>query len=389
MSDQAIVAGWTDPAFAACFDAFSENIADGELGAACAIYRHGQPIMDVWGGIACNATSAAWRRETLVPAFSVTKGVAAICVLLLVDRGLLALDAPVARYWPEFAAHEKGQVTVREALAHRAGVPVLSGKISMADLADSAQMACRLAGEPPLFEPGTAHFYHAITVGWITGELVRRVTGQTIGAFLRTEVSTPLHLDLWIGHPRDGQAHIAVVEVPGEWGAVELAPESLSARAISLNGLFRPSLAGLADAMNNPAVQAVELAGANGLFDARSLARLYAAVGGTLGERRLIAEATLSDACAVTSSGKMWGEPDPGPSWGAGLMLPFRLQPMLGSGSFGHDGAGGSLAFAHPPSGISFAYLRNRMGAPGASDLLVYRVVGALARSIGLNVPPL
>lgn len=382
------VAGWADPQFESCLDAFESNFGnDGELGAACAIYWRGRPVMDAWGGIARRPTAMPWQRDTLVPLFSVTKGVAALCVLMLVDRGLIELDKPVSDYWPEFAAHGKERVSVREALAHRAGVPVLSDRVTIDDITDSIGMAARVAMERPLFPPGSDHLYHAITIGWITGELVRRTTGQSIGHFLQDQIKGPLGLNLWIGHPREGAAHVALVEAPPELEVPEFGRDSLSARAISLNGLFAPTLAGLAKGMNDPAIQERELAGGNGLSDAHSLARLYAAAIGSVDGQRLISERTISDACRVASEGTMWGVPLPGPTWGAGLMLPFGYQPMLGSGSFGHDGAGGSIAFAHPPSGLSFAYVRNRMVPLGVTDPHIYKVVVALARCVGIDPP--
>ena len=184
--------GWAEPEFSRCLEVFRSNFVDGqELGAACAIYRNGELVLDAWGGFADGETLRPWGRDTAVPVFSVTKGIAALCILTLVERGLLDLDRPVAQYWPEFAAHGKGRVTIREALAHRAGVPLITGSISMQDLRDTVEMSARLAAEAPLYEPGTAHIYHAVTIGWITTELVRRVTGRSIGRWLQQEIAGP------------------------------------------------------------------------------------------------------------------------------------------------------------------------------------------------------
>jgi CubicO group peptidase (beta-lactamase class C family) len=248
-------------------------------------------------------------------------------------------------------------------------------------------MAARLAAEEPLFEPGTAHAYHAITVGWITSELMRRVTGQTLGSWFRDNVARPLDLNIQIGRSADANSPVAAVEVPDEHDSPEIDAASIAARAISLNGLFPARMSGLAAAMNDPDMQRVELAGANGVADARSLARLYSKAIGGGGETPLVSQDCLRDACRIVSSGTPLGQEFPGPTWGAGLMLPWAVQPMLGEGSFGHDGAGGSLAFAHAPSGVSFAYVRNRVGQPGIKDPQVYGVVDALARILGLSVP--
>ena len=388
MTNRSQIQGTVDPQFAACRDAFEANFQEGgERGAACAIYRDGQPVLDLWGGSADASDQTPWYRNTAVPVFSVTKGISALCVLSQVSNGRIDLDLPLAHYWPEFAAHGKGNISVRKALAHQAGVPLISGPITIAGLADTAAMAARLAAEAPLFEPGTAHAYHAITVGWITSELMRRVTGQTIGEWFRANLAGPLELNIQIGRSGDAQSPIAAVEVPAEYDTPELDPSSIAARAISLNGLFPARMSGLADAMNDPAVQRVELAGANGVADARSLARLYSKAIGSVGQAPLVSEDCLRDACRTVSSGTPFGQDFAGPTWGAGLMLPWAIQPMLGEGSFGHDGAGGSLAFAHPSSGVSFAYVRNRTGQPGVRDPQVYRVVDALARILGLSIP--
>lgn len=383
-----LIEGDADTAFAPCLEAFRSNFTeDGELGAACAIYRNGEPVMDAWGGTAVAASGEPWLRDTVVPFFSVTKGIAALCVLTQVAQGLLELDRPVSCYWPEFGAHGKDGVTIRQALAHRAGVPALGGAITPEHLAHPAEMATRLAAEPPLFEPNSAHMYHALTIGWITGELVRRVTGQPLGAWFREHLAAPLALNLQIGRvPSDGSP-IAHFEVPAERDTPPLDPSSFPGTVLSLNGLISPRMSGLAAAMNDPVLQRVELAGANGLGDARSLAKLYSsALSGASGPLALSAE-LIRDACEPVSEGQQWQFGQPGPTWGAGLMLPWRVQPMLGPGSFGHDGAGGALAFAHAPSGVSFAYVRNRAGQPDSVDPLVYRVVDALAGCLGFSIP--
>ena len=380
--------GTVDPQFAACLDAFRDNFRDGgELGAACAVYSDGELVVDLWGGSADSKSKAVWEPDTAVPVFSVTKGIAALCILSQVSAGAIDLDRPLAHYWPEFAAHGKGDISVRRALAHQAGVPLLSGKITLEDLADTAAMAARLANEPPLFEPGSTHAYHAVTIGWITSELMRRVTGQTVGSWFRSTLAEPLDLNIQIGRGADASPAVAVMEVPAEYDTPELDPDLIPARAITLNGMFPASLSGLVAGLNDPAMQRVELAGANGVADARSLARLYSKAIGGGGEAPLLSDATRRDACEVVSAGTPLGQEFPGPTWGAGLMLPWAVQPMLGEGSFGHDGAGGSLAFAHAPSGVSFAYVRNRFGQPGVKDPLVYAVVDALAQTLGLSIP--
>lgn len=378
------IQGWVDPTFARCLEAFQANFADdGELGAACTIYQDGRPVMDVWGGEAGHYDGEAWRHDTAVPVFSVTKGVAALCVLMQVERGLIELDRPLAEYWPEFGSHGKGRVTVREALAHRAGVPVLSGVVDHAEFRDPILMAARLAAEPPVFEPGSVHGYHALTIGWITSELMRRTTGRSVGSWFRSNIAEPRRLNIAIGRTEADDGPVARVVVSPEHDTPEMDPMADLARPISMNGMIVPRVSGLAATLNDPAIQAIEQAGANAIADARSLAKLFAATIHSVAGERLLSNATIAEACRVVSEGRQWGGM-PGPTYGAGFMLPGGVQPMLGEGSFGHDGMGGSLAFAHPPSGVSFAYVRNRTGLPGIVDPQVYRVVGALAKTVGI-----
>lgn len=378
------VHGTADPAYARCRDAFASNFADGgELGAACTIFRHGRPVMDVWGGSADKVTGEPWNADTVAPVFSVTKGVASLCVLTQVENGSISLDQTVADLWPEFGVNGKDRITIRQALGHRAGVPAITGPVTLVDFSDPVGMAARLAAETPIFPPDTAHVYHALTVGWITSELMRRVTGQTIGAWFRDHIAGPLDLNTQIGRRVGDRGEIAIIDVPPDHDTPDLDPDSLIARPVGMNGLITPRVSGLAAALNDPAMQAIEQAGANAISDARSLARLYAAtMDGCVGTR-LLSDTTIADASRVVSEGVQWNGL-PGPTWGAGLMVPGGVQPMLGPGSFGHDGMGGSLAFAHPPSGISFAYVRNRAGWPGVVDPLVSRVLDALAEVIAI-----
>jgi CubicO group peptidase (beta-lactamase class C family) len=376
--------GNAHPIFRRCLEAFSQNLVEGEAGAACAIYHDGELVLDAWGGVADVRDGRPWSRDTAVPVFSVTKGVAALVLLQLADRGLIGLDQPVARYWPEFGVHGKERVTVREALAHRAGVPAISGEITVEDLQDSATMATRVAAETPVHEPGQAHIYHALTIGWITSELVQRATGKRLGAWLKDELCVPYHLNLGIGR-RSHDQDVAYLETPPEHDTPDVPADLLAARAISLNGLIPPRVSGVAAALNQIEFQRCELAGANCIADARSLAKLYAGALGSIAGMEGLPSSRVDDALRVVSEGVQFSTAFPGPRWGTGVMLPFAVQPMLGAGSFGHDGMGGSLAFAHAPSRTSFAYVRNRMAAPNVVDPLVYRVVNTLAECLGLD----
>ncbi len=337
----------------------------------------------MWGGVARRAENKTWSCDSIVPVFSVTKGVAAICILHLVQAGLLELDRPIADYWPEFSAHGKGCVTVREGLAHRAGVPVIDGHVSIADIQDTRGFASRLANQQPIFKPGTTHQYHAITIGWLTSELVWRVTGRSIGDYFRGAIAEKLDLNLWIGIPQRAEKQVAEVEA-GDFdreSEILLRRGTVLWRALTLNGLFPRKLVGAGAGLNDPQIQRTELAGVSGISDARSLAKLYGAVIGDVHSAgRILSEELLADACkpvSICPVGKVEA------SWGAGFALPFEGQPMLGPASFGHDGAGKSVAFADRDHGIAFAYVRNKMNLANARDGLVYPVINALRRVLG------
>lgn len=378
------ISGTVAPGFERCRDAFATGLRGGaEVGAACSIRVKGETVVDLWGGVADADSGAAWRADTIVPVFSVSKGVAAVCVLHLVSQGLIDLDAPVARYWPEFAQAGKGALTVRNALAHRAGVPFIDGDVSAEQIGDVEHMAARLAAQPPMFEPGSVHIYHAVTVGWFTSELVRRVTGQTVGQWLADNVATPLDLSLYFGVPRADQQRVArlVHRDPAQAAAMieaSMAPGSLPWQVMTINGALSFAADFGKGSLNDPHVQSMELAGAALVADARSLATFYAACLAPIDGIRLLSDEVIADAIRPVSTGKQFGLEEEGPAWGAGLMIPWRVQPMLGGSSFGHDGMGGSLAFASPEREVGFAYVRNGMAAGGVEDPEVYAVVKAL-----------
>ncbi|AEG50230.1 beta-lactamase [Sphingobium chlorophenolicum L-1] len=383
MMTKAAIEGTVAPGFETCHDAFEANLARGEIGAGCAITVGGRLVVDIWGGFADRDRERPWRRDTIVPVFSVSKGVAAVCVLALVARGLIDLNTPVAHYWPEFAQHGKGNVTVAQALGHRAGVPFIDGKIDFAELGDAAQMADRLAAQEPIFEPGKHHIYHPVTIGWITSELVRRVTGRTLGRWFAEQVAAPLDLAMFFGTPvRECERAARLIHRDLEVAIgleASLTPDSLPWKALTLNGVLSFASGWGERSLDDPAVQALELAGASLLADARSLATFYAACLNEVDGIRLLSDGVIADAIRPVSWGPQFGLEEDGPSWGAGVMTPWSVQPMLGGSSFGHDGMGGSLAFAYPERNVSFAYVRNGHVAGGVQDPQVYAVVDALS----------
>lgn len=372
-------------------DAFARNGEQrGDRGAAVAVYQGGRKVVDLWGGLR-DADAAAggdpWTGDTAQVIRSATKGVAAACLLLLHQRGQLDLDAPVGAYWPEFKAAGKERVTVRDVLAHRAGVPALDVPLTPEQALDGVSGPRAVAAQPPLFAVGAEHGYHAQTFSWLLGELVLRASGRTIGRYIAEELARPLGLDLWVGLPEaraHGVGRIADVATPPAPAAGGLRPRpkpSVQAAYADPGSLTRRAFGAITPLPdeNDPAFRAGELAASNGVATARSLARFYAALTGGLddGARRLFAPATLTAARTRESDG-----PDRvlvvNTRFGLGYMLHGPSSPFLGPGSFGHPGRGGSLGFADPESGIGFGYVTNGMQQNVTADPRAQALVRAV-----------
>ncbi len=377
-----VAAGW-EPVR----DAFLRNFAQrGERGAAVAVHRDGVKVVDLWAGTKDVDGQDMWSHDTAQVVRSATKGVAAAVPLLLHQRGLLDLDAPVAAYWPDFKAAGKDRVTVRQLLAHRAGVPVLDRPLTLAEATDLPTATAAIAAQAPFWEPGTGHGYHAHTFSWLLSGLVHQVTGRTIGSWVAEEITGPLGLDLWIGLP-DAQAHrlgrlgpVEEIDPPGG-GALRLRPKrSVSEAYENPDSLTRRAFAAIDPKPdeNDPAYRAAELPGSAGVATARALAGFYAATLGPVnGAARLFTPDTLALAGTEESAG-----PDQvllvGTRFGPGHMLHGPASPLLGPSSFGHPGRGGSLGFADPDSGIAFGYVTNGMRKTVTADPRAQALVRAV-----------
>ncbi len=369
------IQGTVEDGFGAVADAFAQNFAQrGELGAAFALYVDGRPRVDIWAGIADKASERPWTDETLQLVFSTTKGAAAVCVARLVEAGLVSYDDPVCAHWPEFAANGKESVTVGQMMSHQAGVPFVDEPLSFDQIMDVAPVVDALARQAPVWTPGTAHGYHALTYGWLAGELVRRVDGRTLGQYFADDVAAPLGLEFWIGLPASEEIRVSTLESappPTDPEAFALmmqvmGPGTMGFKALTMNGSLI-ALDPRQNHFNTRAVHATEMPAANGITTARSLARMYAATIGEVDGVRLVAPDTVdrmraeavdgTDACLVVPS-----------RFGMGFMLDGELTPMLGPGSFGHAGAGGSLGYADPESGAAYGYVMNQMQSGIAGD---------------------
>jgi CubicO group peptidase (beta-lactamase class C family) len=382
--------GDADDGFGPVVDAFTGNFRDrGDLGAGCTVYRDGHKVVDLWAGVADARTGRAWQEDTAAVLFSCTKGILALCCYLLVQDGRLDLDVPVAHYWPSFAVDGKESITVRQVLAHRAGLPTIEADLSRAQLCAWDPAVRALEGQQPLWQPDTAHSYHPLTIGWLAGEVIRRITGRTPGRFLRETVGDPMDLHLWIGLPSSARDMVAWMEppLPDEDSALirkvaEVQATATVRQAMTVGeALPFPTENGIVT-LNDAALQAAELPGVNGIATPRSLAHLYASCVSEAGGPRLLTPDSVADALVPQSWGQMvLGDPDLGQRWGTGFMLSSApSRPMLGSGSFGHDGAGGQLGFADVTHRVGFAYLSNQMGP--VFDQRANTLTSALARCL-------
>ncbi|MEU0049309.1 serine hydrolase domain-containing protein [Streptomyces sp. NPDC006309] len=376
-------------------EAFAGNFAQlGERGAAVTVYRDGHRVVHLWAGTRdvdvpdAPAGAAPWGAGTAQIVRSATKGVAAAALLLLHQRGNLDLDAPVGTYWPEYKAAGKEHTRVRHLLAHRAGVPVLDRPLTPAEAADPGTGAAAVAAQAPVWEPGTDHGYHAQTYSWLTGELLRRVTGRPVGEWIADEIAGPVGADLWLGLPESEHARVGRVgplDAPATAGGLRTRPKRAVAEAYADPGsLTRRAFAAITPLPdeNDPAYRAAALPASNGIATADGLARFYASLIGEVdGGTRLFTPATTELARAEQSAGA-----DRvlvvNTRFGLGYMLHGAASPLLSPGSFGHPGRGGALAFADPDTGIAFGYVTNGFRKSVTADPRAQALVRALRTAL-------
>ena len=390
------VQGTCDPKFQEVRQEFERNFQErGEVGASVCVTVQGQTVVDLWGGQANAGSNTPWKEDTVSVVFSSTKGATALCAHMLASRGQLDLDAPVATYWPEFAQSGKENIPVKMLLSHQAGLPAVRETLPDGAYADWDLIVNALAKEEPFWEPGTRNGYHALTFGWLVGEVVRRVSGKSLGTFFKDEVAGPLGLDFWIGLPEDKESQVAPMI------AAEPNPESPFFREIATPGSIQSVVLlnmggymGAEPQFDTRAAHAAEIGGAGGVTNGRGLAGMYEplALGGKKDSVELVNPETLARMGRVASStGK-----------DAVLVMPTRFalgymktmdnrkEPagvqdsvLVSEAAFGHVGAGGSFGFADPPAAMSFGYTMNRMGPGAALNDRGQNLVDAVYRALG------
>jgi CubicO group peptidase (beta-lactamase class C family) len=374
MGTAAMVEGNAAPGFEPVRAVFQRLIRTAKGGAAFAAYHCGEPVVDLWGGVA-DTEGTPWDDNTIVTIFSGTKGLVAAAMALLVDRGEVAVEAPMSQYWPEFGAQDKAEVTVAEVLSHRAGLPALAGSVALTDFLDDVTMAARLAAQERLWTSGEVA-YHGLTYGWLAGELVRRITGRSIGNYFAEEMARPLELETWLGLPSEMLPRTAQLQLVDsfrrEW------QEAVAIRLV-------PAVYGNAEAFAEPLfwnrtdARRCEIPAANAVSSARSMAKLYAYLARCIDDRTLapLSAATIASCTAELSRGvdAINGEP-------LAFGLGFELQTRRGAlgpapDAFGHRGAGGSAHGAWPTLETSFSFATNEL-AGEAQDVRARALLASL-----------
>jgi CubicO group peptidase (beta-lactamase class C family) len=342
---------------------FVRNFEEGELGAALAVMADGEEVVNLWGGYTDQARSQHWQENTLVCFYSLGKPLVALCALQLVDRGLLELDAPVCRWWPEFSAAGKEEITVRQLLSHRAGLQAVRKRLPEGAMLDWDTMTRALAEQPPWFLTGYDHAYHANTYGFLGGELVRRISGQRFGRYFREHVARPLNADVVFGVAETDLSRVAelVWHPTGDPPAGVLDMPGNEQQRIIAHSYFNPSGFSSMGVMNTREWRMAEIPSTNGHGTARGVAEIYhvLAHGGSYRGVNLISRDLLDEATAVQSRG-------PCPvletevSFGLGFQRTRPDRPLgPNPQSFGHYGTGGSLGFADPDVKVGFGYVMN------------------------------
>lgn len=366
-------------------EAFEANLEAGrDVGASCCVYWRGRKVVDLAGGVVAPESEEPYTPDTLQLVYSTTKGATAIAVNRLIERGELDLDAPVVRYWPEFGQAGKEEIKVRWLLDHRAGLIDVDRQLTFEQMLAWDPVIEALEHTAPMWEPGTEHGYHATTYGWLAGELVRRVTGKSLGQFFAEEIARPLDLDFYIGLPEELRPRVAPI-IPmkvrgGSDGGMRplLEHTSLMAKALGApSGTLRSSRV-----WNEPALWSAEIPAANGIGNARSVARMYAATVGEVDGVRLLSPETANVLAQSENRGRdkvLIFEI----RFCRGFMAMRAMSKRFGEKAFGHYGAGGSVGYADPEYELAFAYVMNRMEVGLVGDQRSQSLIRAVNAAIG------
>ncbi|MEY2468968.1 MAG: hypothetical protein QOF21_1666 [Actinomycetota bacterium] len=366
-----VVTGEYDDRFQAVVDQFIDNFhVNDEVGASLCVSHEGETVIDVWGGAVDREITAPWDRDTISIVMSCTKGAVALCAHVLASQGKLDIEAPVNEYWPEFATNGKDRATVRMMLDHSVGVPAIRGELAPDFMIHWDQVTERIAAEAPFWEPGTRNGYHLINFGWTVGELVRRVSGKSLGAFFQEAICEPLSLDFWIGLPEEHEPRVSnLIQAtpPESTGHVSKFMEVIMSEPESATRVAMSNM--LSQKTSGRDWHAAEIGGGGGITNARGLAGMYTPL--ALGGGNLIDRETLERARRCSVATNLDATLQIATRFGLGFMLSMdnrdkydKDSVILGEHAFGHVGMGGSIGFADPSIGLAMGYTMNRMG-PG------------------------
>lgn len=374
-------------------DVFIEASQKLSGGHALVVYSGGQSVVNLWAGMADIRDGRPWHADTPSVLFSVSKAILALGIYAAQEDGYLEIDERVSRYWPEFSCNGKEEITIRDVLSHRAGLIALDSDITTDDVIAWQPIVRAIERQRPLWQPGAGFGYHALTYGWILGEVVLRTVGMTLGDYLTKRLFRPLDADLWLPPPHSRSADRAYISPRDESVEADLVAALFSSesdreaaiRSLTLGGAFPLTLAGPNSGLNNEQILAAQVPAAGMVGTADGVARTFAASVGQVDGIRLLNPSSVSDALVTRSSGDYRGGVcSPKSRFSSGFMVEGNPErPLLSDASFGHDGALGQVAFADEKYGVGFAYLTNCSG--GAQDWRAKRLVGALKQCLGVK----
>ena len=388
MSSQ--VAGFVAEGFEKIQKSFEEIISQApDSGAAVSIWHKGKNVVNLWGGLADKESKAAWNEDTKVVVFSSTKGLMSLALAQLFQAGKFSYDDLVIKYWPEYKGAGKEKTTIGQLVSHQAGVPFFAGDIHRDQVINWDYMISKIEQEAPVWEPGSAYAYHAITHGWLTGEIIRRVSGMSPGQYLAKEISSLLYADTWLGLPLELESEVAPSYAHADLASffIDLNNQNTDAgnfliRSLTLGEAFPMNLVASGQGFNSRAVHAAEIPGAGGISTAHGISKIWSSVVHETDGVRLLSDETVEHVRKVQSEGKPFTDLEPPYSkFGMGFQLDSAARGYLTQSSFGHDGAGGQCAFADPEHKIGFAFVTTEMRGGEVEDDRATRLIGDL-RSI-------
>jgi CubicO group peptidase (beta-lactamase class C family) len=379
--------GFADSKFASMRKVFDAILSESpHSGSSLSIWEDGHEVVNLWGGVTDPESNVAWDRETLSVIFSCTKGLMALLIAQLFEKGAICYDDLVSKYWPEFAQNGKSKTTIKDLVSHRAGLPYLANELSLSEVLNWQFMVKQLEIQEPLWNPGDAYAYHAITHGWLTGEIIKRISGKTAGEHLKEQLAQPLGASTWVGLPSDKEENVAQMYARGDLleffetlAENDTEVGNFIIRGLTLGNAFPVTLVSKNGGFNAEEVHQSEIPAAGGISTASGLAKIWSSSVVETDGVRFISDKTVESVTQVQSQGKPFIDIDPPyMKFGMGFQLDSDARPYLSNKSFGHDGAGGQCSFADSTHKIGFAFLTNEMGGGENDDRRATRLIEEL-----------